>query len=92
VVTAASWRQVGLHPVSGARAEAQCVRHQVVDLHRAGQGQHVPALLVGDGDLLLGKRASDPLQCQAVLANLDEMMKQLRLLTSQPVLQRVSKP
>jgi hypothetical protein len=44
--------------------------------------KHVPVLLVGDGDLVLGERAGYFLQCQAVLARLDELMRQLRLLTA----------
>jgi hypothetical protein len=36
------------------------------------QAQHVVAFLVGDGDRVMGERASDLLQRQAVLADLDE--------------------
>jgi hypothetical protein len=52
----------------------------------AGQGQHVAALFAGDGDLVLGERPGDFLQCQAVFADLGEMVQQPCLLAAQPVL------
>ena len=42
--------------------------NETVHLHPAGLGQRVAGLLAGDGDPVLGERASDFLQRQAVLA------------------------
>jgi hypothetical protein len=40
--------------------------YQAVHLHIAGQGQHFAALLVDDGDRVLGERARDLFERQAV--------------------------
>jgi hypothetical protein len=63
------------------------VRYEVIHRHPAGQGQHFPALLVGDGDRVLGQRADDLFQRKALLSHLDEMVKQPGLLPAQPVFQ-----
>jgi hypothetical protein len=55
------------------RARGQSARYQIVlQLHLGGQGEHVSAFLPGDRDRVLGERAGDFLQRQAVLADLDE--------------------
>jgi hypothetical protein len=43
---------------------------------------------VRDGNLVRSERADDFLQREPVLAHLDKVVKQLRLLSAQPVLQR----
>ncbi len=63
------------------RASRQSARDEIaLQLHLGGQGEHVAAFLPGDGDRVLGERAGDFLQRQAVLAGLDEVVKQLGLL------------
>jgi len=57
-----------------------------------GHGQHVPALLIGDGDRVLGERTGNFLQRQAVFADLDEVVEQPGPLAAQAVLQRDQHP
>jgi hypothetical protein len=46
------------------RASCQSARYEVaIQLHPGGQGEHVAAFLPGDGDRVLGERASDFLEC-----------------------------
>jgi hypothetical protein len=52
-----------------------------------GQGEHVAAFLPGDGDRVLGDGASDFLQSQAVLTDLDEVVLQLGLLAGYAAIQ-----
>jgi hypothetical protein len=73
---------------AGPRAEPERVGYWVVHLHPADQRQHVVPFLVGDGNPVLGERSDNLLQCQAVLAHLDEVMQHLGLLSAQLVLQR----
>jgi hypothetical protein len=55
------------------RACGQSGGYQIVlQLHLGGQGEHVSAFLPGDRERVLGERAGDFLQRQAVLADLDE--------------------
>jgi hypothetical protein len=70
------------------RASSQSARDEVaLQLHPGGQGEHVAAFLPGDRDRVLGERAGDFLQRQAVLADLDEMVKQPGLLAADAVIQ-----
>ena len=71
----------------GTRAEPQCAGDEVIKVHRGGQGQHVPAFLVGDGHLGVGEHAGDVLEGQAVLAYLDEVVQQPIVLAVQPVIE-----
>jgi hypothetical protein len=52
---------------------AECSGYEVaLEFHLVLEIQHVAAFLVGDGDRVLGERAGDLFQRQAVLAGLDK--------------------
>lgn len=68
------------------------MRHGVVYLHPACQRQHVIALLAGDGRLGQAEHAGDLVQCQAVLTDLDVVVRFPGPLGSQPVLYRDQDP
>ena len=58
-----------------------------MQFHPGSQGEHVAAFLPGDGDRVLGERAGNFLQRQAVLADLDEVVEQPGLLAADAVIQ-----
>jgi hypothetical protein len=63
-------------PAAHLRASRQSARDEVaLQFHLGVQGEHVAAFLPGDGDRVLGERAGDFLQRQAVLADVDEVVE-----------------
>ena len=68
-------------------AEPERAAYQIVHLHPAGQRQHVAPVLVGDFSPVLEECAADFLQREPVFAHLDEVVKQLCMLSAQPVVQ-----
>jgi hypothetical protein len=71
-----SWRI----PLAGLQAEPERLRYEVIHLQPADQGQHVAALLIGDGPSGPGERASGLFQRQAIFSYLDKVIRQPRLL------------
>jgi hypothetical protein len=75
-------------PVLRPPAGRQGTRDEVAfQLHPGGKGHHVEAFLVRDRDRVMGEDSGDVLQCQAVLADVDDVVQPLGLLAADAVIQ-----